>query len=231
MTYLVAQVCRKDSKRLAGSVAQHSVPTHISSPGTTRMTLAASPTYPPTLSVVQYPHPALRKVAQDVTVFDDALRDFCDRMFICMENAKGIGLAAPQVAVSKRIFITDHARREEGQSDRRVWINPRIEQAVGTTAYEEGCLSFPGMYAKVARCDRFDIVFQDVWGAQQRMSLDVSAGDFLGVVVQHELDHLLGKVFVDYLSEAQLGLIRKRLREMEKDFHHMTGKAGSILRR
>ena len=231
MTYLAAQLCRKDSKRLAGSLVQHRVPTHISSPGTTRMTLAASPTYPATLSVVQYPHPALRKVAQDVTVFDDALRDFCERMFVCMENAKGIGLAAPQVAVSKRIFITDHARREEGQSDRRVWINPRIEQAVGTTTYEEGCLSFPGMYAKVERCDRFDIVFQDVWGAQQRLSLDVSAGDFLGVVVQHELDHLLGKVFVDYLSEAQLGLIRKRLREMEKDYHKMTGKAGSILRR
>jgi peptide deformylase len=231
MTYLAAQLCRKDSKRLAGSLMQHRVPTHISSPGTTRMTLAASPTYPATLSVVQYPHPALRKVAQDVTVFDDALRDFCERMFVCMENAKGIGLAAPQVAVSKRIFITDHARREEGQSDRRVWINPRIEQAVGTTTYEEGCLSFPGMYAKVERCDRFDIVFQDVWGAQQRLSLDVSAGDFLGVVVQHELDHLLGKVFVDYLSEAQLGLIRKRLREMEKDYHKMTGKAGSILRR
>lgn len=195
------------------------------------MTTAASPTYPDLLSVVQYPHPVLRKATEPVTVFDDALRSFCERMFTCMENAKGIGLAAPQVAVSKRIFITDHARREEGQSDRRVWINPRIVDATGTTAYEEGCLSFPAMYAKVERCDRFTIISQDVWGAEHRLSLDVSAGDFLGIVVQHELDHLNGKVFVDHLTNAQLTLIRKRLREMEKDYKHATGKIGAVLRR
>ncbi len=195
------------------------------------MTTAASPTYPAVLSVVQYPHPVLRKPAEPVTVFDDALRSFCERMFTCMENAKGIGLAAPQVAVSKRIFISDHARRDEGQSDRRVWINPRIVDATGTTAYEEGCLSFPAMYARVERCDRFTIISQDVWGAEHQLSLDVSAGDFLGIVVQHELDHLNGKVFVDHLSDAQLTLLRKRLREMEKDYKKATGKLGAVLRR
>ena len=195
------------------------------------MTIAASPTYPTVLSVVQYPHPVLRKRAEEVTVFDDALRDFCQRMFVCMEQAKGIGLAAPQVAVSKRIFITDHARREEGQSDRRVWINPRIVDPQGTSCYEEGCLSFPGMYAKVERHDRFTVVYQDAYGAEHRLSLDIGAGDFLGVVVQHELDHLDGKVFVDHLSDAQLTLIRKRLREMEKDFKRATGKPGAVLRR
>lgn len=204
---------------------------HISSPGKTFMTSPASPTYPPVLSVVQYPHPVLRKRAEDVTVFDDALRDFCNRMFLCMEQAKGIGLAAPQVAVSKRIFITDHARREEGQSDRRVWINPRIVNAEGTSAYEEGCLSFPGMYARVERSDRFTVIYQDVYGADHSLSLDVGAGDFLGVVVQHELDHLDGKVFVDHLTDAQLTLIRKRLREMEKEYKKATGKPGAILRR
>ena len=195
------------------------------------MNTAASPTYPTLLSVVQYPHPVLRKVTEPVTVFDDALRSFCERMFACMENAKGIGLAAPQVAVSKRIFITDHARREEGQSDRRVWINPRIVDATGTTSYEEGCLSFPAMYARVERFDRFTIIAQDVWGVEHRLSLDVGAGDFLGIVVQHELDHLDGKVFVDHLSDAQLTLIRKRLREMEKDYKKATGKIGAVLRR
>ncbi len=195
------------------------------------MNTAASPTYPAVLSVVQYPHPVLRKITEPVTVFDDALRSFCERMFTCMEQAKGIGLAAPQVTVSKRIFISDHARRDEGQSDRRVWINPRIVDASGTTAYEEGCLSFPGMYARVERLDRFTIVFQDVWGAEQRLSLDVGAGDFLGIVVQHELDHLDGKVFVDHLSDTQLMLIRKRLREMEKDYKKATGKLGAVLRR
>jgi len=210
---------------------QFRVQHHISSPGKTFMTSPASPTYPPVLSVVRYPDPVLRKRTEEVTVFNDALRDFCQRMFLCMEQAKGIGLAAPQVAVSKRIFITDHARRDDGQSDRRVWINPRIVDAEGTSAYEEGCLSFPGLYARVERSDRFTIIYQDVYGAEHRLSLDVNAGDFLGVVVQHELDHLEGKVFVDHLTDAQLTLIRKRLREMEKEYKKETGKPGAILRR
>ena len=210
---------------------QLKVQPHFSSPGKTFMTSPASPTYPTLLSVVQYPHPVLRKRAEEVTVFNDALRTFCERMFQCMEQAKGIGLAAPQVAVSKRIFITDHARREEGQSDRRVWINPRIVNAEGVSAYEEGCLSFPAMYARVERYDRFTVIYHDVYGAEHSLSLDVGAGDFLGVVVQHELDHLDGKVFVDHLTDAQLTLLRKRLREMEKDFKKETGKPGAILRR
>lgn len=203
----------------------------ISSPRDHAMPHAASPTYPAEPTLVRYPHPVLRQSASPVTVFDDDLRAFCERMFTCMEGNRGIGLAAPQVAVSKRIFVTDHARKEEGQSDRRVWINPVIEKADGTTSYEEGCLSFPGIYAKVERLNRFDIVHQDVWGATHRLSFDVGAGDFLGIVVQHELDHLDGKVFVDLLTEAQLTLIRKRLKELETDFRRATGKAGAVLRR
>lgn len=195
------------------------------------MTIAASPTYPALPTLVHYPHPALRKRAGEVTVFDDALRTFCQGMFSCMELSKGVGLAAPQVGVSKRIFITDHARRDEGCSDRRIWINPRIEKATGCTSYEEGCLSFPGIYARVERHNRFDVVFHNEWGAEQRLSLDVEAGDFLGIVVQHELDHLDGKVFVDLLAESQLTLIRKRLKELEQTYRKTTGKAGSVLRR
>jgi peptide deformylase len=187
--------------------------------------------YPAALELVHYPHPILRKRASDVTVFDDALRDFCARMFDCMVEHKGVGLAAPQVAVSRRIFISDHLRREEGQSDRRVWINPRIERPAGSTTYEEGCLSFPAIYAKVERHNRFDMVAQNEWGVEHRISLDVEAGDFLGIVVQHELDHLDGKVFVDLLSPDQLSLIRRRLKELEQAFKKATGKAGAVLRR
>jgi peptide deformylase len=199
------------------------------------MTSAASPTYPPTLTIVQYPHPVLRKRAEPITVFDDHLRDFCQRMFTCMDEANGIGLAAPQVGVSKRIFITDYVAdpdaRADGASDRRIWINPRIEAPSGHTVYEEGCLSFPGMYAKVERPSRLNFIFQNEWGAEQRITLDAESGDFLAIVVQHELDHLDGKVFVDYLSDAQLLLIRKRLKEMEKHFKQTTGKPGVVLRR
>jgi peptide deformylase len=197
----------------------------------TCMTSSASPTYPTSPALVKYPHPVLRKRAEEVAVFDDALRRFCAAMFQVMEDSKGVGLAAPQVAVSKRIFITDHARREEGQSDRRVWINPRIEKATGVTTYEEGCLSFPAIYAKVERHNRFDFVWADEWGVEHRITLDVESGDFLGIVVQHELDHLDGKVFVDHLTDAQLGLIRKRLKELETAYKKATGKSGAVLRR
>ena len=179
----------------------------------------------------------LRQKAEAVTVFDDALRVFCARMFMVMDEYNGVGLAAPQVAVAKRIFVTDHIRKskdlppEEQTSDRRVWINPRIELAEGTTTYEEGCLSFPDIYAKVHRHNRFDIVALDQWGSERRQSLDVDAGDFLGIVVQHELDHLDGVVFVDHLTPTQLTLIRRRLLEMEKDYKKATGKAGTVLRR
>ena len=172
---------------------------------------SASVAYPTVPDLVQYPHPVLRKRAAEVTVFDDALREFCARMFTVMDEHNGVGLAAPQVAVSQRIFVTDHVRKKDDPEvrDRRVWINPRIERPDGSTIYEEGCLSFPGIYAKVARHNRFTIVAQNEWGAERRLDLDVEAGDFLGIVVQHELDHLDGKVFVELLTTAQVSLIRK----------------------
>mgnify|MGYP003888090993 CR=1 FL=1 len=196
------------------------------------MRATGSSTYPTEFDVLNYPHPVLRGRAEPVTEFDDELRRFCERMFSCMDEHHGVGLAAPQVGVSKRIFITDHARKQGDQfSDRRIWINPRLENGAGETVYEEGCLSFPGIYAKVQRYNRVDVVYQDVFGFEQRMTFDVAAGDFLGIVTQHELDHLDGKVFVDHLTPAQLTLVRRALRELEDDYKHATGKAGAILRR
>lgn len=188
--------------------------------------------YPAHLALVAYPHPALRRKAEPVTVFDDDLRSFCQRMFAVMELEKGVGLAAPQVAVSKRIFITDHIRsKDTGPGDPRIWINPRLEATRGVTTYEEGCLSFPGIYAKVERHNRFDIVYQDEYGTERRISLDVEAGDFLGIVVQHELDHLDGIVFVDHLTPTQLTLCRRKLSDLEKFYKKQTGTNGTVLRR
>lgn len=188
--------------------------------------------YPTDLALVHYPAPVLRKLAAPVTEFDERLARFCEAMFGCMDAHRGVGLAAPQVGVSKRIFVTDHAKREADHlSDRRIWINPRLENMQGTETYEEGCLSFPGIYAKVERHNAFDIVYQDVTGFEHRLHLDVLGGDFLGVVTQHELDHLDGKVFIDYLTPIQMGLVRRRLRELEKDYKDATGKAGALLRK
>ncbi|HAT10061.1 MAG TPA: peptide deformylase [Planctomycetes bacterium] len=188
--------------------------------------------YPANPNLVFYPAPVLRQRAEPVRVFDQALRDFCRRMFAVMEDEHGVGLAAPQVGVSRRIFVTDHARRKDGESPQpRVWINPVIEAPTGTTVYEEGCLSFPAIYAKVTRHDRFTIRWQDEHGEPHVEQLDVGAGQFLGIVVQHELDHLDGIVFVDHLSLLQLGLARRRLKDLEAAYRKQTGKAGSPLRR
>lgn len=192
----------------------------------------ASSSYPTALTVLRYPAPVLRRIATPVAVFDQSLRDFIARMFDCMYAAKGVGLAAPQVGVSERLFITDHAQRDDrSQHDRRVFINPRIEHASGEETYEEGCLSFPGIYAKVTRWNRFELVYQDELGLEHRLPLDVNGGDFLGVVVQHELDHLDGKVFVDHLTPAQLILVRRLLRDLEQEWKDEHGRAGAVLRR
>ena len=193
---------------------------------------ASSSSYPTSLAILRYPAPVLRKVAKPVTVFDTGLRDFVARMFDCMYGSKGVGLAAPQVGVSERIFITDHLQRDDKEKhDRRVFINPRIENASGEETYEEGCLSFPGIYAKVTRWNRFDLLYQDEHGVEQRATFDVTAGDFLGVVTQHEADHLDGKVFVDHLTPAQLILVRRALKELESDWKDEHGRAGAVLRR
>ena len=193
----------------------------------------ASPAvYPAQLALVRYPAPVLRRRAEPVTAFDAHLADFCRRMFTVMTDERGVGLAAPQVGVSRRIFITDHARPKDGEAPTpRIWINPRIVMPEGSTVYEEGCLSFPGIYAKVTRHDRFTIVWQDPEGREHSERLDVGSGQFLGIVVQHELDHLDGTVFIDHLSVLQLGLVRKRLRDLEADYRAETGKAGSPIRR
>ncbi len=197
------------------------------------MDSTASPAHYPTRpTLVRYPAPVLRKTADLVTVFDPALAEFCQRMFAVMEAERGIGLAAPQVGVSRRIFVTDHARPKDGETPcPRVWINPRITDPTGETVYEEGCLSFPGIYAKVRRHDRFIITWQDVHGLEHSERLDVGSGQFLGIVVQHEYDHLDGTVFVDHLTPVQLGLVRRRLRDLEVDYRRETGKVGSPLRR
>lgn len=193
--------------------------------------MTAPSTYPSTIELVTYPHPALRKTAAAVEAFDQELKDFCQRMLDCMYAKKGVGLAAPQVAVNRRIFVSDHLAGEDEQQEPRIWINPRLEHTSGETVYEEGCLSFPGMYAKVERYNKLDVVYQDCDGTERRETFDVEAGDFLGIVVQHELDHLDGITFIDHLKPLQVTMLKRRLKEMEKAYKKATGREGSLLRR
>lgn len=188
--------------------------------------------YPEILSMRRYPDPVLRVPAAPVTEFGSALSAFVQRMFGTMNEQNGVGLAAPQVGVSAAILVTDHGRRKkDAPPEPRVWINPKIVRGTGEAIYEEGCLSVPEIYAKVQRFDTIEVTWNELDGRESRATYSYSAGDFLSIVLQHEMDHLVGKLFIDHLSMVQLILIRRRLKELEKDYKTKTGRSGAVLRR
>ena len=194
--------------------------------------MSETPSYPDPLHLVSYPAPVLRQRCTEVTVFDDQLRLFCERMIDAMEAWKGVGLAAPQVGVAQRIFVTNHTGvGPDSLPDRRIWINPTLELSGPEQAHEEGCLSIPGVYAQVKRPPRVTVRYQDVHGEPAAIELDGEAGEFLAVVVQHEYDHLNGVLFLDHVAPMHLAMLRRRLKELEKAYKKETGTAGAVLRR
>jgi peptide deformylase len=159
------------------------------------------------LPILEYPDPRLRKVAQPVTVFDTRLRKLVEDMAETMYAAPGIGLAATQVDVHERVLVIDVS---ENKDHLRVFINPQILWASEeTTLCEEGCLSVPGVYDEVRRPVRVRVRAQDPTGA----FFELDCEGMLAVCVQHEMDHLTGKVFVDYLSALKQDRIRTKLRK------------------
>ena len=167
------------------------------------------------LKILEFPDPRLRKKAKPVEAVDDALRATIDDMFETMYAAPGIGLAATQVDIHRRFLVADVS---SDQSEPRVFINPVIVEKDGVTVTEEGCLSVPGYYEEVKRADTIRLKYLDRAGEPVEEELD----GLLAVCVQHEIDHLDGKLFVDYISEAKRTRIRKRL---EKDRRHQAAAA------
>ena len=156
------------------------------------------------LTILEYPDPRLRTRAAPVAVFDQALGQLAEDMLETMYNAKGVGLAATQVNVHKRMLVTDVS---EERNSPLVLCNPRLVEAVDKSVNQEGCLSVPGVFEDVERARRVRIEFQDVTGARRELESE----GLLGVCIQHEIDHLEGKLFVDYLSELKRERIRKKL--------------------
>lgn len=161
------------------------------------------------LTVLQYPDERLRTVAEPIASVDDALRAQIDDMFETMYESQGVGLAATQVDFHKRLFVADCS---EDQNEPLVFINPEITKADGHFTNDEGCLSFPGVYAKVERAERITVSATDKNG--ESFSLD--AEGLLAICIQHELDHLNGKLFVDYLSPLKQNRIRKKLEKEQR---------------
>jgi peptide deformylase len=156
------------------------------------------------LRILEFPDPKLRKKALPVDKVDDALRRLIDDMFDTMYEAPGIGLAATQIDVHRRLLVAD-VSGERG--DPHVLINPEILEKDGVIVTEEGCLSVPGYFEDVERAEHIRVRYLDRDGNEQTSEFE----EMLAVCVQHEIDHLDGKLFVDYLSEAKRQRIRKRL--------------------
>jgi peptide deformylase len=156
-----------------------------------------------------YGDPILRKPAEQVSEFDEALSDVVSNMIETLFVDNGLGLAAPQVGILKRIVVIDLSFGKEVDNILTV-INPDIYESEGESTFEEGCLSVPGVYEDVVRPAKIRLRFQDMQGKEHDMETD----GFLATVIQHELDHLNGILFIDRLSTVKKSLLAKTLREL-----------------
>lgn len=156
------------------------------------------------LNILRYPDARLHKLAVPVTVFDDALKKLVSDMAETMYAAPGIGLAATQVDVHKQVIVVDVSERRDSLV---VLVNPQIMEAVGISDIEEGCLSVPAVYELVERAERVKVRAYDHNGT----AFTLEAQGLLSVCIQHEMDHLKGKVFIEHLSQLKQQRIRARL--------------------
>lgn len=164
------------------------------------------------LPILEFPDPRLRTKAAQIDaaeVTTPAFQELIDNMFQTMYEAPGIGLAASQVDVHKRFMVIDVS---EEKNTPRVFINPEIVTSEGGQVYQEGCLSVPGIFADVTRADSITVRFLDRQGVGQELTTD----GLLAVCVQHEMDHLDGKLFIDYLSPLKREMVRKKLAKQRK---------------
>jgi peptide deformylase len=161
-------------------------------------------------TILEFPDPRLRTKAQPVTHFDAALGTLIDDMLETMYAAPGIGLAATQVDVHQRVVVIDIS---DERNQPLVLINPQILQREGEASTEEGCLSVPGIFDDVKRAAKIRLRAQDRSGA----SFELDYEDILAVCIQHEMDHLEGKLFVDYLSDLKRERIRKKLEKERRE--------------
>ena len=171
------------------------------------------------LTILEFPDPRLRRKASPVETVDDDLRTLIDDMFETMYQAPGIGLAATQVDVHRRLLVADVTVEK---NDPKVLINPEILAKDGVAVSEEGCLSVPGYYEEVERAEHIRVRYLDRDGKPVEEDME----GLLAICVQHEIDHLDGKLFVDYLSETKRQRIRKRL---EKERRSQKPAAAAVL--
>ena len=161
------------------------------------------------LTVLEFPDKRLRTKAKEVTVFDEKLITLVDDMLETMYDFKGVGLAATQINVHQRLIVIDVS---EEKDEPLCFINPEIVDKQGTEESEEGCLSVPGFFEMVTRAEKIKVKALDKHGK----SFDLDADELLSVCIQHEIDHLDGKLFVDYISPFKRNRIKAKLDKIHK---------------
>lgn len=161
------------------------------------------------LNILHFPDERLRTIAKPVEAVDDRIRGIIDDMFETMYAAPGIGLAATQVNIHERLLVVDIS---EEKNQPLVFINPEITNRAGEQEMDEGCLSVPGYYETVRRADQVHVRALDRHGN----SFEMDAEGLLAVCIQHEIDHLDGKLFVDYLSQLKRQRIKKKMEKQQK---------------
>ena len=161
------------------------------------------------LEILEFPDPRLRTKARAVPKVDDSVRKLLDDMLETMYEAPGIGLAATQVNVHQRIIVVDVS---DNRDEPHAFINPRLEDLSGTIESDEGCLSVPGFYEPVVRAEHIHVKALNRDGKP----LEMEAEGLLAVCIQHECDHLEGKLFVDYLSNLKRTRIRRKLEKLHR---------------
>ena len=164
------------------------------------------------LPIIVAPDPRLKLTAEPVDQVDDELRQLLDDMLETMYDAPGIGLAAPQIGLAKRMLVVDCAGRGETPQPMKI-INPEIiAESDELASYEEGCLSFPEQYADVKRPARVTVKYLDETGAEQTLDAD----GLLATCIQHEMDHLEGILFIDHLSRLKRNMALKKLKKLRE---------------
>ncbi len=162
------------------------------------------------LKIYTYPDKVLRKATQPVEAFDDTLKKLTEDMAETMYDAPGIGLAAPQVGKSLKLIVVDTSQGTSPKQDYLVMANPEIVAHQGKQIDEEGCLSVPELVSKVQRYKKITVTYQDVAGNNKQMEVE----DRFAVVLQHEIDHLNGILFLDHLSTLKRNLYKKKRKKM-----------------
>lgn len=164
----------------------------------------------------KYPASVLTKPADEVTIFDGELVALVEQLRAVLSTGKGVGLAAPQIGVLKRVAII-HSSVSPTQQE-IVLVNPRIIRESGSYSFREGCLSLPGVYASLARPSEIEVEYQTLSGEKTTMIARSEGANYFATVVQHEMDHLDGKCFIDRLSPGQLMLLENKLDKLRRAY-------------